>query len=115
MNILQYCSSSLRSSSAHLRVNKNSLSYLNVTVPDVDLPQSRGSGAYYTVDLRYGRLAEVALSRGQKQGMSRPPGHSTISGSARAFVDDLALVTKSDADITLLLQAFWRFCKWFST
>ncbi len=90
-------------------------------IPDVDLLQSLYSGAYYMADLPYGRSAEVILSRGQKQGDKSSPllfglvfnalllalkatgvGHRTITGlraPARGFADDLALVTKSEADM----------------
>ena len=42
-------------------------------------------------------------------------GHHTITGlraPARGFVDDLALVTRSEADMTCLLQVVARFCEW---
>jgi hypothetical protein len=97
-----------------------------LNIPDVDLLQSLYSGAYHTADLPYGRSAEVILSRGQKQGDKSSPllfglvfnalllalkatgvGHRTITGlraPARGFADDLALVTKSEADMVRLLQ-----------
>jgi len=105
-----------------------------LNIPDVDLLQSLYSGAYYTADLPYGRSAEVILSRGQKQGDKSSPllfglvfnalllalkatgvGHRTITGlraPARGFADDLALVTKSEADMVRLLQVVSRFCTW---
>ena len=105
-----------------------------LNIPDVDLLQSLYSGAYYTADLPYGRSAEVTLSRGQKQGDKSSPllfglvfnalllalkatgvGHRTITGlraPARGFADDLALVARSEADMTCLLQVVARFCEW---
>jgi hypothetical protein len=38
-----------------------------LNVPDIDLLQSLYSGAYYKAGLPYGKSAEVALARGQKQ------------------------------------------------
>ncbi len=74
------------------------------------------------------------MSRGQKQGDKSSPllsglvfntlllalkatgvGHRTITGlraTARGFADDLALVTKSEADMACLLQVVSRFCRW---
>ena len=90
----------------------------------IDLFQSLYSGAYYPVDLPYGRSAEVVLSRGQKQGDKSSPllfglifnalllalkatgvGHRTIA-------DDLALVARSEAGMSRLLQAVAEFCAW---
>ena len=105
-----------------------------LNIPDVDLLQSLYSGAYYTADLAYGQSTEVTLSRGQKQGDKSSPllfclvfnalllalkargvGDRTITGlraPARGFEDDLALVTRSEADMTCLLQVVARFCEW---
>ncbi len=47
--------------------------------------------------------------------MATAVGHRTITGlraPARGFADDLGLVTKSEADMVLLLQVVSRFCKW---
>ena len=44
-----------------------------LNVPDIDLLQSLYSGAYYKAGLPYGRSAEVALARGQKQGDKSSP------------------------------------------
>jgi hypothetical protein len=100
----------------------------------VDLLQSLYSGAYYMADLPYGRSAGVILSRDQKQGDKSSPllfdlvfnalllalkatgvGHHTITwlrAPARGFAGDLALVTKSEADMARLLPVVSRFCRW---
>jgi hypothetical protein len=105
-----------------------------LNVPDIDLLQGLYSAAYYTADLPYGRSAEVALTRGKKQGDISSPllfglifnalllalkavgvGHRTISGlraPARGFADDLVLVTRSCSDMSSLLQVVSDFCAW---
>ncbi len=107
-----------------------------LNVPDIDLLQRLYSAAYYTADLPYGKSAEVALTRGKKQGDISSPllfglvfnalllalkavgvGHRTISGlraPARWFADDLVLVTRSCSDMSSLLQVqvVSDFCGW---
>ena len=105
-----------------------------LNVPDIDLLQSLYSGAYYNAGLPYGRSAEVALARGQKQGDKSSPllfglvfnalllalkatgvGHRTMSGlrsPARGFADDLAIVASSAGDLSRLLQVVADFCVW---
>ena len=100
-----------------------------LNIPDVDLLQSLYSGAYYMADLPYGRSAGVILSRDQKQGDNSSPllfdlvfnalllalkatgvGHHTIAwlrAPARGFAGDLALVTKSEANMVRHLQCRW--------
>jgi hypothetical protein len=78
----------------------------------------------------------VVLSRGQKQGDKSSPllfglffnalllaltatgvGHRTISGlqaPARGFADDLVLTTRSETDMSRLLQVVADFCAWSS-
>ncbi len=53
-----------------------------LNVPDIDLLQGLYSAAYYTADLPYGRSAEVALTRGEKQGdISFPLLRGSVSSS----------------------------------
>ncbi len=103
-----------------------------LNVPDIDLLQGLYSPAYYTAHLPYGRSAEVALTRGKKQGDISSPllfglifnalllalkavgvGHRTISGlraPARGFAADLVLVTRSCLDMSCLHQVVSYFC-----
>mmetsp|Transcript_37221 Transcript_37221/g.99058 ORF Transcript_37221/g.99058 Transcript_37221/m.99058 type:complete len:2324 (+) Transcript_37221:2749-9720(+) len=105
-----------------------------LNIPDVDLLRSLYNGAHYRAELPYGTTAPIQLFRGTKQGDTLSPllfglifnsllvalresgvGHSIVSSlhtPARGFADDLAITTKTAAEMNLLLRKVSQFCSW---
>ena len=103
-------------------------------VPDVDLLEDIYTNSYYQAETVHGTTARIFLTRGTKQGDGLSPllfsllfnfllhglettgvGHKSAAGlctATRAFADDVALVTTSVQDTSMLLEVIDKFCAW---
>ena len=86
-----------------------------VQAPGKKVENRREKSGFHTGDksspLLFGLVFNALLLALKATGV----GHLTISGlkaPARGVADDLALVARSEADMTCLLQVVARFCEW---
>lgn len=105
-----------------------------IGIPDVDMLEDLYTDSFYRAETQHGTSAKIHLTRGTKQGDGLSPllfslifnlllhaleatgvGHKSMTGmqtAARAFADDVALVTASVQNMCTLLEVVETFCNW---